>query len=375
MKIIQHLLIGFSSTLFLYFSINYIHAIPYSLIFGIFLGSIIFAVNGNNPKTYKKNPILAIFAYINKYIFYPILRFTMRKKTISTQDIASFLSILIIGIFLYVFSLIISINFPIKSEMDIFLWGFLVSSIAFVSSMISTKKGTKPFYPISTRKLKGNVNPYSRKEQRINYLIGIPVILTISEFFLICNGHYLGILFYKYNIIFLLLIWTMFFISAEIFTLKDLKHIFLYPPSYTKKAKSPNKPYFHSPIVKYNFRYVNEIRRNKGLKPLIFDNHYSDLSRSHSGKMARTGQIFHGDNVDKTHGSYSGENCAMVWKGFVRGFNHPIHTNRDVAWALHRIWMKSSGHRRNILDPSFNYIGIGIYTKGKKIFATQLFSN
>ncbi len=55
----------------------------------------------------------------------------------------------------------------------------------------------------------------------------------------------------------------------------------------------------------------------------------------------------------------AGENLAY-------GFNAPA----SVVAA----WMKSEGHKRNILDPDFKYIGIGYYAnENGKIYCSQLF--
>jgi uncharacterized protein YkwD len=37
-------------------------------------------------------------------------------------------------------------------------------------------------------------------------------------------------------------------------------------------------------------------------------------------------------------------------------------------------WMKSPGHRRNILDPGFTWAGIGVAIRGNKAYATQIFA-
>ena len=55
----------------------------------------------------------------------------------------------------------------------------------------------------------------------------------------------------------------------------------------------------------------------------------------------------------------------------------------NIAWwsdpgladcsAIHDMWMNSSGHRSNILDPGFRYAAIGAYVDGSGWWATQLF--
>jgi uncharacterized protein YkwD len=58
------------------------------------------------------------------------------------------------------------------------------------------------------------------------------------------------------------------------------------------------------------------------------------------------------------------------------------YVGENIAWAsgssarsgtLHTMWMQSTGHRNNMLSPSHNVVGIGVYCSGGKIWATQTF--
>jgi accessory gene regulator protein AgrB len=69
----------------------------------------------------------------------------------------------------------------------------------------------------------------------------------------------------------------------------------------------------------------------------------------------------------------SGENCAMIFKGRVKGFKKKILTDGDIAMALQKMWLKSLGHRNNILNSDFQKIGVSIYRRGNQFFATTLF--
>ena len=39
-----------------------------------------------------------------------------------------------------------------------------------------------------------------------------------------------------------------------------------------------------------------------------------------------------------------------------------------------RGWMKSPGHRANLMNPRYTKIGIGIVAKGGYVYATQIFA-
>ena len=59
--------------------------------------------------------------------------------------------------------------------------------------------------------------------------------------------------------------------------------------------------------------------------------------------------------------------------GKVRGIRRSIRDSKDAAKAFHKMWMKSPGHKRNILNSKFSLIGVGIKKKGKYFYATQVF--
>lgn len=126
---------------------------------------------------------------------------------------------------------------------------------------------------------------------------------------------------------------------------------------------------------------LSSFKRNKGL---------DIVARKHSFKMARVHKIWHGDGVYlaksniKYNGFFdfilslfsngtSGENVALMPLGNVIGIKGKIRTSKDVAFHLHNSWMKSPGHRQNILNSNFDKIGIGVCYKNHKFYATELF--
>jgi len=140
-------------------------------------------------------------------------------------------------------------------------------------------------------------------------------------------------------------------------------------------------------------KYVNSSRRKRGLGTLKSNWGLRNLARSHSSRMARRKKIWHGDGVSQAkhrvsypkgiwgfilsiftpHSGYSGENVAMCPIGKVRGIRRSIRDSKDAAKAFHKMWMKSPGHKRNILNSKFSLIGVGIKKKGKYFYATQVF--
>lgn len=144
-------------------------------------------------------------------------------------------------------------------------------------------------------------------------------------------------------------------------------------------------------IEKLIFRYVNRSRTKRKISRLKFDSGLRFLARRHSKKMSKRGRIWHGGNVHKAHKhikrgfieellgfflggrGMSGENVAMMYKGRVRGRRGKVSSDKDIARSLHHIWMRSHGHKSNILNSNFTRLGVGLKRRGKRFYATQLF--
>ncbi len=115
---------------------------------------------------------------------------------------------------------------------------------------------------------------------------------------------------------------------------------------------------------------VNEERAEASVKALEFDSRLVEVARAHSRDMFERGYFSHfspegedvGDRLESAgiYYTFAGENLALA-------------PNVDRA---HTGLMNSPGHRRNILDPAFAKVGIGVIdggVYGKMI--TQVFTN
>ncbi|NMB28142.1 MAG: serine protease [Tissierellia bacterium] len=117
-------------------------------------------------------------------------------------------------------------------------------------------------------------------------------------------------------------------------------------------------------------RLVNIERQKEGLAPLTFSEELSKVARIKSQDMANNNYFSHnsptyGDpfSMMKSFGiqyKTAGENIA---KGY------------SSAESVVRGWMNSSGHRANILNPSFGKIGVGYVNVNGTTYWTQMFTN
>jgi uncharacterized protein YkwD len=115
------------------------------------------------------------------------------------------------------------------------------------------------------------------------------------------------------------------------------------------------------------FGRLNAERRARGLAELEWDDDLARMAADWSSRMARTGDFSHRDLGEAGGlpgiGKFSalGENIAWV-EGY------PSMGNQ-----LHVGWMKSEGHRANMLQRGFDSVGIGVVCSGGRAWATQNF--
>ena len=138
-------------------------------------------------------------------------------------------------------------------------------------------------------------------------------------------------------------------------------------------------------IERWIIKYSNYSRKKRGISPFRTNWGLTKVAKNHSGRMARAQKIWHGDGVhiakeNITYGkgffgfikslfsnhsySSSGENVAM---------NSSKGSSKSIAKSFHIMWMKSPGHRANILNSNFSLIGVGVIKNKSGYYSTQLF--
>jgi hypothetical protein len=107
-------------------------------------------------------------------------------------------------------------------------------------------------------------------------------------------------------------------------------------------------------------RRVNEERIARGLRPLVWHEGLADLARQWTEEMMVTGYRHSPDSfrsLPDLHGI--GENILM---------------GSSDSGQAHVGWMRSDGHRQNLLTPEYTAIGIGVVCRSDgRIWATQMF--
>jgi uncharacterized protein YkwD len=115
------------------------------------------------------------------------------------------------------------------------------------------------------------------------------------------------------------------------------------------------------------FARLNAERKARGLAALDWDGALAGMAEDWSAQMARTGNFSHRDLGAASGlpgvGKFSalGENIAWV-EGYP-----------SMGYQLHVGWMRSEGHRANMLQPGFDAVGIAVVCSGGRAWATQNF--
>lgn len=117
------------------------------------------------------------------------------------------------------------------------------------------------------------------------------------------------------------------------------------------------------------FTLVNKERKANGLKELTLSSKLTNIAEMKSADMAEKNYFSH---QSPTYGSP----FEMLQKYGVtyRSAGENIAAGQKSAEEVMKAWMNSSGHRANILNPSFTQIGIGYYAGGSyRTYWTQTF--
>ncbi len=124
--------------------------------------------------------------------------------------------------------------------------------------------------------------------------------------------------------------------------------------------------------------YTNEERRKRNLPLLQSSDALRFVARKHSGNMCSTKHFNH-ESVrfpkGWRHFATRLKRVGIATGGENIGYQ-TITRSRDL-WARKMVqgWMRSPSHRRNILEPRFRYLGVGVRACDNRLgYATQVFS-
>jgi uncharacterized protein YkwD len=108
-------------------------------------------------------------------------------------------------------------------------------------------------------------------------------------------------------------------------------------------------------------RMINASRSAQGVGTLSLSERLSRLARRHSRRMAQERRLFH-------HSCLSCRFPTGSWK--LLGEN--VGTAPSLR-RIHKMMLKSSGHRQNLLNGAFDRVGVGVVRRGGSYWVTEIF--
>jgi Cysteine-rich secretory protein family len=122
-----------------------------------------------------------------------------------------------------------------------------------------------------------------------------------------------------------------------------------------------------SPAEKRIFEELNHERVSHGLSPLDWNNHAADAARAHARLLAENGKLSHqflGEATLQERLGATGARFTVAAENVAR---------TEYIEDVHPALMGSSGHRANILNTSYNAVGIGVVEDKGRVYVTQDF--
>ncbi|MCZ2840031.1 CAP domain-containing protein [Modestobacter sp. VKM Ac-2985] len=120
-------------------------------------------------------------------------------------------------------------------------------------------------------------------------------------------------------------------------------------------------------IARAVFDRVNAEREARGLEPVAWNDALAAVGRDWSAEMADTGEFQHQDIQAVLQGDELSGFRAV-------GENIFTATGPVPAGTIHAGWMRSAGHRANILNPGWDRLGVGVFcAPDGSVWATQEF--
>lgn len=123
-----------------------------------------------------------------------------------------------------------------------------------------------------------------------------------------------------------------------------------------------------TPLEKEIVALTNQARQKAGLQPLKINLTLVGAARAQCTNMIAANQLSHAVN---------GKTLPVRIKNWGYAYKHigeNIAFGDKSATRIMKLWMKSKGHRQNILNKNFNEIGVGVATdRHGRVYYTQVF--
>lgn len=124
---------------------------------------------------------------------------------------------------------------------------------------------------------------------------------------------------------------------------------------------------------------INDARAYRGLRrlrvstytcpaALLNRNCMEYFSQDHAKRMAGYGSLYH----DTTNRLWAEVPSIAWWRAENVGY---VSAGPGAAQRVHDAFMKSTGHRANILNPRATHMGIGVYQTSSRVYFVERFTD
>lgn len=125
-----------------------------------------------------------------------------------------------------------------------------------------------------------------------------------------------------------------------------------------------------SPAEEALLQMANQVRAEHGVAPLAWNSALARAARAHAGRMvSEPGELEHqypGEADVVARAAREGALFAAVAENLARHAQNPAQ--------LQQIWMSTTVHRTNLLDPKMNVVGIGVIENNGLLYAVEDFA-
>jgi len=142
------------------------------------------------------------------------------------------------------------------------------------------------------------------------------------------------------------------------------------PHSSWQQVSPYDRPSYDSTAERQLLEMANADRARAGRPPLKMDEGLVQAARAHAAEMAARRELSHQFSGEPALTQRISANSALHLNR--EGENVAIATTADDA---HQALMASAPHRDNLLSPSFNVAGIGVFRKDNRIYVAQDFGD
>jgi len=114
---------------------------------------------------------------------------------------------------------------------------------------------------------------------------------------------------------------------------------------------------------------ANQDRTARGLQPLRLDPTLAQAALAHAREMASHRDISHqfpGEPKLSERGASAGARFSLISENVAEA---------PIATMIHDLWMRSKGHRENLLDPKVDAVGIAVIMRDHEYYAVEDFAD